>query len=70
MGFFTVVALILIAAKAFGFLGISWLWCFAPVLIDAAIGTFILGVGMFATKKVCKDFNYSELRFGLPTRRK
>ena len=65
MGVFTVIALILIAAKAFGFLSIGWLWCFAPILVDAVIGTCILGIGFFATKKMCKDINYSELKFGM-----
>jgi hypothetical protein len=64
------VALVLVTAKAFGFLSLGWLWCFAPVLVDAAIGTFILGVGWFAHKGMCKDFNYSELKFGMPQHRR
>lgn len=69
MGFFTLVALILVAAKAFGFLGLSWAWCFAPVLVDVALVVLALGAGLFTARKTANimadNVNYDELRFGM-----
>ena len=31
LGFFEILTLILVAAKAFGFVNLSWLQCFAPI---------------------------------------
>ena len=44
MGFFSVIALILFAAKVFGFITLSYWLCLAPVLVDVAIAGCILGL--------------------------
>jgi hypothetical protein len=51
MGIFSLIALVLIAAKAFGFLALGWLWCFAPILIDVVLGVGALVLGYRAVKK-------------------
>ena len=64
MGFFTLVALILVAAKAFGFLSIGWLWCFAPVALDIGIGLAVMGFSLRFAGKVASGLN-DELKFGM-----
>ena len=44
MGFFTAIALILFAARVFGFIALSYWLCLAPVLIDLAIAACVFGI--------------------------
>ncbi len=64
MGFFTVIALILFAAKVFGFITLSYWLCLAPALIDVAIAACILGAAVVVGMKV-EGSSLKELRAAL-----
>ncbi len=51
MGVLTLCALVLIVAKALGFLALSWWWCFAPLAVDVVIAMATLIFGVFAARK-------------------